>query len=158
MRNLAFVADPSREGRSRNNSWLQFNRLFNNRGAASPTRPQSVGGNYSPESALRPRILTYINYSLISFTCTYSYLQGRQPMSRSIKALVINHTVSCPLSWHHIIYLQVLASIIHLRTSHLTFHIIHGSFSYYKHTSIPVESSEPTTSLAGLLSTHRQSF
>ena len=29
--------------------------LFNNRGAASPTRPQSVGGNYSPESALKPR-------------------------------------------------------------------------------------------------------
>ena len=77
--------------------------------------------------------MTYINYSLNSFTCTISYLQGRQPMSRSIKALVINHTVSCPLSWHHIIYRQVLASIIHLRTSHLTFHIIHGSFSYYKH-------------------------
>ena len=29
--------------------------LFNNRGAASPTRPQSVGGNCSPESALKPR-------------------------------------------------------------------------------------------------------
>ena len=66
---LQNVADPSREGRSRNNSWLQFNRLFNNRGAASPTRPQSVGGNYSTESArtCRPRILTYINYSLNSF-------------------------------------------------------------------------------------------
>ena len=58
------VADPSREGRSRNNSWLQFNRVFNNRGTASPTRPQSVGGNYSTASALKPRILTYINYSL----------------------------------------------------------------------------------------------
>ena len=29
--------------------------LFNNRGAASPIRPQSVGGNCSPESALKPR-------------------------------------------------------------------------------------------------------
>ena len=46
---------PSRE--IRNNSCLQFNRLFNNRGTAStPTRPQSVGGNYSPASALKPRL------------------------------------------------------------------------------------------------------
>ena len=58
-----YVSDPSREGRSRDNSWLQFNRLFNNRGTASPTQPQSVGGNYSPASALKPRILTYMNYS-----------------------------------------------------------------------------------------------
>ena len=58
-----YVADPSREGRSRDNSWLQLNRLFNNRGTASPTQPQSVGGNYSPASTLKPRILTYINYS-----------------------------------------------------------------------------------------------
>ena len=57
------VADPSRESRNRDNSWLQFNRLFNNRGTASPTQPQSVGGNYSPASALKPHILTYINYS-----------------------------------------------------------------------------------------------
>ena len=28
-----------------------------------PTQPQSVGGNYSPANALKPRILTYINYS-----------------------------------------------------------------------------------------------
>ena len=44
---------PGRE--TRNNSWLQFNRLFNNRGTASPTRPQSVGGNCTPESAVKPR-------------------------------------------------------------------------------------------------------
>ena len=44
------VADPSREGRSRDNSWLQCNRLFNNRGTASPTQPQSVGGNLKPTS------------------------------------------------------------------------------------------------------------
>ena len=60
---ITYVADPTREGRNRENSWLQFNRLFNNRGTASPTQPQSVGGNYSPASALKPRILTYINYS-----------------------------------------------------------------------------------------------
>ena len=35
----------------------------NNRGTASPTQPQSVGGNYSPANALKPRILIYINYS-----------------------------------------------------------------------------------------------
>ena len=45
---------PGRE--IRNNSWLQFNRLFNNRGTPSPTRPQSVGGNYFSASALKPRI------------------------------------------------------------------------------------------------------
>ena len=49
----ACVADPSREGRNRDNSWLQFNRLFNNRGTASTTQLQSVGGNYSPASALK---------------------------------------------------------------------------------------------------------
>ena len=39
-------------------------RLYsNNRGTASPTQPQSVGGNYSPASALKPHILTCINYS-----------------------------------------------------------------------------------------------
>ena len=45
------------------------------------------------------------------------------------------------LSWHtvitvlqfHIIYSQVLASIIHPRTSHITFRIIHISFPYYKY-------------------------
>ena len=59
-----FVADPSREGRSRDNSWLQFNWFIQtNRGTASPTRPQSVGGNNSPANALKPRILTYINHS-----------------------------------------------------------------------------------------------
>ena len=31
--------------------------LFNNRGAASPTLPQSVGGNCFPESALKPRCM-----------------------------------------------------------------------------------------------------
>ena len=46
---------PGRE--IRNNSCLQFTRLFNDRGTASPTRPQSVGGNYSPASALKPRLV-----------------------------------------------------------------------------------------------------
>ena len=97
----AFVADPSRGRRNRDNSWLQFNGFIQaNRGTASPTRPQSVGGNYSPTSALKPRILTYINYS---------------------------STVS------HYIYSQVLASIIHPRTSLITFHLIHIPFPYYKY-------------------------
>ena len=39
-----YVAD-IQAGRLRNNSCLQFTRLFNNRGTASPTRPQSVGWN-----------------------------------------------------------------------------------------------------------------
>ena len=66
----------------------------------SLTQPQSVGGNYSPAKALKPHILTYINYS---------------------------STVS------HYIYSQVLASIIHPRTSLITFHIIHIPFPYYKY-------------------------
>ena len=83
------------------NSWLQFNGFIQaNRGTASPTQPQSVRGNYSPTNALKPRILTYINYS---------------------------STVS------HYIYSQVLASIIHPRTSLITFHIIHIPFPYYKY-------------------------
>ena len=93
------VANPGREGRSRDNSWLQFNGFIQtNRGTASPTQPQSVGGNYSPVNALKPRNLTYINYS---------------------------STVS------HYIYSQVLAPIIHPRTSLITFHIIHILFPYY---------------------------
>ena len=42
--------------------------LFNNRGAASPTRPQSVVGNCSPESALKPRgwHTSYLQYSIMS--------------------------------------------------------------------------------------------
>ena len=50
---------PGRE--IKNNSCLQFTRLFNvystNRGSASPTRPQSVGGNYSPANALKPQFV-----------------------------------------------------------------------------------------------------
>ena len=58
------VANPGREGRNRDNSWLQFNGFIQtNRGTASPTQPQCVGGNYSPANALKPRNLTYINYS-----------------------------------------------------------------------------------------------
>ena len=95
------VADPSRERRNRDNSWLQFNVFIQtNWGTAAPTQPQSVGGNYSPANALKPRILTYINYS---------------------------STVS------QYIYSQVLVSIIHPRTSLITFHIIHISFPYYKY-------------------------
>ena len=52
------------ERQNTDNSWLQFNLVYsNNTGTASPTQPQSVGGNYSPGNALKPRILTYINYS-----------------------------------------------------------------------------------------------
>ena len=43
--------------------------------------------------------------------------------------LVINHTVPCPLSWHHVIYSQVLASITYIMsaregvvTDHVTSH------------------------------------
>ena len=56
----------------------------------------------------------HIIYSLYSLTCTNSHLLGRKPLSRSIKVLVINHTVSCPLGWHHIIYSQVLSSITYI--------------------------------------------
>ena len=73
------VANPGREGRSRDNSWLQFNGFIQtNRGTASPTQPQSVGGNYSPTNALRPRTLTYINYS--STISHYIYSQVLAPI------------------------------------------------------------------------------
>ena len=42
--------------------------LFNNRGAASPTRPQSVGGNCSQRAHLSHVVDIHINYSLNSFT------------------------------------------------------------------------------------------
>ena len=43
------AADPSREGRNRDNSWLQFNWF--------------IHISEAPANALKPRILTYINYS-----------------------------------------------------------------------------------------------
>ena len=56
------------------------------------------------------------------------------PLSQSIKALCIIHTVSCPLEWHYIIYLYS-PSFHHicLRTSHLTIHIILVNSHIHKH-------------------------
>ena len=95
---------PSKQrGIRRDDYWLQFNGLFNYTEDTSPTQPQGIGGNYSSEIALKPQLDIHHDYSYIySFTCTASYLYGWQPLSRSIKALVINHIVSCPSRWHHI--------------------------------------------------------
>ena len=57
------VADLSRGGIRRDDYWLQFNDLFNYTEDTAPTQPQSVGGNYSPEIALKPRLDIHHNYS-----------------------------------------------------------------------------------------------
>ena len=46
-------------------------------------------------------------------------------MSRSIKVLVINHTVSCPLGWHHIIYSQVLSSILNVQVLYFAVSLVY---------------------------------
>ena len=61
------VADPSKRGIRRDDYW--FNGLFNYTEDTSPTQPQSVGGNYSPEIAPKPR-LTYIIITVIQFRNT----------------------------------------------------------------------------------------
>ena len=57
--------------------------------------------------------------------------RGRKPRRRSIKVLVINHTISCPLGWHHIyiyIYIYIHKSFLLSHTSkNITVNIPHKS-------------------------------
>ena len=45
----------------RDDYWLQFNDLFNYTEDTSPTQPQIIGGNYSPEIALKPWLWLHHN-------------------------------------------------------------------------------------------------
>ena len=93
------VADPSRGRRNRDNAWLQFNGFIQtNWGTASPTQPQSVGGNYSPTSALMPRILTHINYS--STISHYIYSQVLASIIHPRTLLITFHIIHIPFPYY----------------------------------------------------------
>ena len=87
---------------------------------------------------------------LYSCTCTASYLFGWQPLSGSIKALAINHIVSCPLRWHHIyMYLYNHKSfLLSLESGNNTFSISHYMRLVLTNMSCLVESSGRTAGLA----------
>ena len=112
------VAD-IRAGRHKTTLGYSLMVYSNNSGDTSPTRPQSVGGNYSPASALKSRLNIHHYYS---FTAVYE----QTPMGRSNMLIVIKHTITCPLCWHHNCICIITSPFllpIHLKTSHLGFHI-----------------------------------
>ena len=70
----ACVADPGNREVIRDDYWLQFNDLFNYIEDTSRTQPQSIGGNYFPEIALKPRLWLHHNYS-------HTVLHAQPPIS-----------------------------------------------------------------------------
>ena len=93
------VANPSRGRRNRDNYCLQFNGFIQtNRGTASPTQPQSAGGNYSPTSPLKPRILTHINYS--STASHYIYSQVLASIIHPRTLLITFHIIHIPFPYY----------------------------------------------------------
>ena len=96
----------------------------NNSGDTSPTRPQSVGGNYSPASALKPRLKHTSHLQLCSMhklLCP----DGDSPRAEATCfSLLITqlhgHYVGITITY---IITSPFLHPIHLRTSHLGFHI-----------------------------------
>ena len=85
--------DTSRGRGNRDNSWLQFNGFI-------PTQSPSVGGNYFPTSALKPRIATHINLQFNSFRL---YIFTSPCFYHSSKN-IINNISHNP---HHVLILQI---------------------------------------------------
>ena len=101
--------------------------LFNNRSAASATRPQSVGGNCSPESALKPscRHTYYLQLKQFHITKLLSpgptahepeHQRPRYQLHSIMSIRLASHYIFTSPSFYH----------IYLNTSHLTFYVISG--------------------------------
>ena len=129
----------------------------NNSGDTSPTRPQSVGGNYSPASALKPRLKHTSHLQLYSSICTNSYAPRAIAQGRSNMLLIINHTITCPLCWHHnYIYNHLSFPSFHT-SQNITFRISHICGQLSQNTSVSLESSRPTPAQPASCSSRRQS-
>ena len=131
------MADSRREGNSRNNSWLQLNHLFNNRGSClSHTTDTAQEGIVPQRMHLSHTVYIHI---IKRKSVQYEQLIYSGPTTLATEyqfLLYINHIKSCPSYWHRtFIYLTSPISYhLYSETSHRPFHISSILIStIYKH-------------------------